>query len=252
MPGLSAKVTVLKERRQLPTLVKPVSADPVRGAQMDNVTMEVGRRLRLRLSGSTELAYAMVDDVVDGQLHIGVSLAHRRPTSGEIVDIEWGTPRGWYSLPCSFEGMAVGKLDTWLMRAAGPVNILQRRGYVRVEIALSVVIVDDTPPEFAEGEEIPEILPDPPEIGALTLDIGEGGARISVPASFGLTVSQRVRLRLASEELELDAAGQVVRVQQGQSRDEVAICFDQPIKGANELRRAVMRWQARERMMRAG
>jgi hypothetical protein len=250
MPGFVTKVTHLKDRRQLPT---GFEADRGAGTQMDSVTMEIGKRLRLRLDGSSELAYAMVDDVVDGQLHIGVSLAHRRPAVDEVVEIEWGTPRGWYALPCAFDGMASGRLDTWLMRAAGPVKVLQRRGYVRVGISLPVTLVQE-PPE--DGDVPPPVAPaarTPEEIAALTLDIGEGGARVSVSNRVGLAPEQRVRLRLVSDDLELTAAGSVVRVQEGTtSRDEVALCFDQPVPGATDLRRAVMRWQARERMMRAG
>jgi hypothetical protein len=219
----------------LPTVKRATS-----GETMDSITLEIGRRLRIRLPFVSEPAYGTLDDVVEGVLVVGVSAPPRRPHAGEGVAIEWGTPRGWYELPAEFEKANPSGFETWWLRPVGPVNLMQRRGFARANVALPILLVDVTDPE------------EPRTLGASTLDIGEGGVRAAVPKGHGLVANSRIRLHLSSEEVDLEADGHVVRVLPSHEGDEIAICFDQPIPNATNLRRAVMRWQQRERLLRIG
>jgi hypothetical protein len=215
-------------------------------APSDVVALEPGVQVLVRIPGADLLLPSAIDSIDNGQLLVGVPFMQTRPVRGEILTVEWGGQRGWYSVQTAFEGVSRPERRHWILRPIGAAHLMQRRNYARAQIGLPVVLVHTT-------------VNGPRTLDGTLLDVSEGGARAVVPAPGHINIGDRVVTMLSSERLRLVAAGAVVRAAGRESAgsaekslDEISIAFTQPVTNATELRREVLRWQQRERLVRNG
>jgi hypothetical protein len=204
----------------------------------DVVALEPGVKVLVRIPGADLLLPSTIDSIDSGQLLVGVPFMQTRPVRGEILTVEWGGARGWYSVQTAFEGVSRPERRHWVLRPIGAAHLMQRRNYARAQIGLPVVLVHTT----ANG---------PRTLNGTLLDVSEGGSRAVIPSPSGITIGDRVVTMLSSDRLRLVAAGAVVRsAGRGKTLDEISVAFTQPVTNATELRREVLRWQQRERLVR--
>ena len=155
------------------------------------------------------------------------------PYAGDALTLQWGNARGQCLLPVRFAGLEVSRVLVWRLRAAGEVELAQRRRYARSSAVGKVTLL-------AEGAE--------PVVGA-AVDISEGGVRCRLPA--GRTVAAvgvEVRLDLDGG-VDLALPGEVLRVYPGgDGFDEAIVVFLADDRQSDRIRRYVY---ARQRLERA-
>jgi hypothetical protein len=201
--------------------------------------LAVGSPVVLRIGNRHDREYpSRIEDVADGSV---VVTAPRGANSALLasgvreVEISWLTPRGRYEQRCRLD-LDAGQARTprlWRLRPMRPAILVQRRRYIRVRASVDVEVELD-------GVSVP----------GETIDVSEGGFRISLPRLEIPDLTKTV-VRTVIGRATVALPGYVVRaVEVAPDRTEAVIAFDATPDDAEAVRRLVLRMQLRARASR--
>ena len=113
---------------------------------------------------------------------------------GTRMAMLWSTPGGEHIMVAGLVAIAEDRIPVWVVRAESPPQMAQRRNYVRVDTLSRITII-------AAGL----------EVHATSLDLSEGGMRISVKLSDRLSEGQVVSLGVDMGGSTMPVLAQVMR-----------------------------------------
>ena len=155
---------------------------------------------------------------------------------GAHVCVHWTEVRGLHATAMVLHERVPGVVPLWRLRAAGDVQVVQRRRYVRVPFASEISVVP-------RGERLGVVA------GGLVADLSEGGVRVLLGSAVRAEAGSEVTVVLQVDGQPLELLGEVVRcsVVRGPAPYEVVVSFLPPVPHADLLRRAVLRRQIEQR-----
>ena len=151
--------------------------------------------------------------------------------AGLPVRVRWTGPRGMHSLDTSLVSVVRGPVTRWRIQAQGPVQVVQRRNYVRAPLStpVSLVPVDATIAPVTSG---------------WLIDISEGGLRIGVDGP-ELPDGTAFEAWLELDGMPVTVLGNVLRTELRDGppkRQEIVVLIDAG-RHADLIRRVVLRQQ---------
>jgi hypothetical protein len=210
---------------------------------MAEVPVAVNTLVRLDFGGEVPLLASRVEDVADRDLLLSAAAqigATVTPTPGSTLTVLWTGPRGVCSLPAEFRGVEKGSVRLWRVRAAGSIDVTQRRRFARVAAGGAISV---QPTTAATDEASATVM-------GWMLNLSEGGVCLrAAPGTPDIGTRVRVRLSLDRELTEVE--GEVLRLSAATGDfEEVVVAFTPAERQADRIRRYVMEEQLRQR--RAG
>jgi c-di-GMP-binding flagellar brake protein YcgR len=115
---------------------------------------------------------------------------------GDILTVHWVSARGAAEVDCRLGEVERRTLASWHLHALGQPVVRQRRMFVRAEVHLPVIVVDQL------GE---------PPLEGWVVDLSEGGIRLVTPGK-ELDAGHRALLQLEIEGQEVFVQGEVLRI----------------------------------------
>lgn len=195
----------------------------------------VNSLLAVDVDGHEDLASRVEDIVMDpGGTSLALAAPRYRgdadaPEPGRRVTLRWTSARGLMTVPARISRLERLPLPMWWVQPLTEVTVEQRRRYVRASMAgpVSMCALD---------------LADHGVSGQL-LDVGEGGAKVRLASSPGLTAGAGVLLRFALGDDLLAVAATVVRTTSQPVGVHVSLQFGDAGSNGDRIRRHVLHQQ---------
>jgi c-di-GMP-binding flagellar brake protein YcgR len=162
---------------------------------------EPGSDIQLRLEGDPQHR-TLSSKVAQADDRRGAMVVRSPAWEGHSVTVPpgtrmamlWSTPGGEHIMVAQLVAVAGETIPLWVVRAEGPPQKAQRRNFVRVEMLTRI-------PLIVNGV----------EVQATSLDLSEGGLRVSVKLSDRVTQGQPIYVILQIGETELQLEADVMR-----------------------------------------
>jgi c-di-GMP-binding flagellar brake protein YcgR len=202
---------------------------------------QVNERVTVRLLGRPDAHPSRVEDIDGDELLIAAVVDGRGvpviPERGEEVEIAWNTPRGVLCRRGTVVERAAGALRLWRVQGHGDPGVQQRREFVRVPVALEMVME-------RSGR----------RLAGTVIDLSESGLRVILKdAGTAVQAGDLARITVAVEGEEVSVVAKVVRssrMSSGLASAELGMCFVEiPPAQVQVLRRHIFAQQVRQRAM---
>ena len=199
-------------------------------------TPDVNTLVDLRLADGHEYP-SRIEDVTDHTWQVAAPFGGglEPPETGSALEVRWTGQRGRYTAPARLVGIHRALVTCWTVELTGPVQLEQRRRFVRA----------------GGGEPItvrPEEPADAPAVLGRIVDISEGGVRGWLgPGAF--TADQPVLVTVGLEDEQLTIHGTILKAveREGGKGLDVVVTFSLDEHTADQVRRYVMRAQLQAR-----
>lgn len=181
-----------------------------------------------------------IEDVNDTTMSIAAPFGGgvEPPEIGSTVDLCWTGPRGQYRALVRLLELHREHVRRWTVELAGPVQLAQRRRYVRAGAAGEPVTIRVNETEVS--------------VTGRAVDLSEGGMRCWVTEG-EVAAGQQVTVTIGLDDNQLSVNGEVLRVLERRTGKglDVVIVFDLAEAAADVVRRYVMRAQLLARRLAA-
>lgn len=198
-----------------------------------------GSRVEVHLAAVEEALLAVVDDVrPPEQLHLREPVTQQggagpETPCGTPLQLCWSTGTGYHVMDVLLTDLPERRARLWRLEPAGPVQVLQRRAFIRVP--------DMLPIEIRFGEQMWR---------GSVCDISEGGARCVLPGDVDLEPGDHVQVDAEIEGMHITVAAAVVGVESTTgSRTTARLQFAELQREGDVIRRRVLDVQRRARAL---
>jgi len=193
--------------------------------------------VRLRIAHNEEEFASRIEDVDQQTVIVAAPVGGSAMLLASVardIQLSWVSARGRYEQSCELVEVIGGTPKRWRLRPVGPAAIIQRRRFIRVQAAISVLV---TLPH--------EVLP------ATTIHISEGGLRLRM-ALREIEDHTPASIHMAMGHTTVDVSGFVLRSAQIEGRHtDAVIAFEPEGAGTEAIRRYVFLMQLHARAVRS-
>lgn len=200
---------------------------------------DINDLIDIRFPDGREFA-SRVEDVTDTTLSVAAPFGGgvEPPEIGSTVDLCWTGPRGQYRAPVRLLSIERSNVRSWTVELAGPVELAQRRRYVRATAAGEPVTIRVNESDVT--------------VTGRAVDLSEGGLRCWVTEG-EVAAGAQITVTIGLDDNQLAVNGEVLRVMERRTGKglDIVIVFDLAEAAADIVRRYVMRAQLLARRLAA-